>query len=181
MTLATSLMPAFGAWLKSTRLTELSVWIGNSRASSFLNEQTWITPTLQSIHILAVAIAFSAVLMICLRLAGLSGRGRTLIEIEERYVPWIWSALLVLVTTGLVLLTAEPSRQLLNPYFWSKMTLIVVAALTTFAFQTSVRRNAPLWDAPPSRARGALRIGALGMVAVWAAIMVCGRWIAYGV
>ena len=180
MAFVTSLMPAFGDWLKSTRLTELSVWIGDSPASGFLNRQTWITPPLQSVHILAVAMAFSAVLMICLRLAGLSGRGRAVIEVEERYVPWIWSALLVLVCTGLVLLTAEPSRQLLNPYFWSKMMLIVVVALTTLAFQRSVRRNAPAWDRP--RRRGlALRFGALGVVALWAAIMVCGRWIAYGV
>jgi len=180
MALATSLMPAFGAWLKSTRLTELSVWIGNSGPSGFLNEHTWITPTVQSIHILAVACTFSAALMICLRIMGLSGRDRTLVQVEARYVPWIWWGLLTLLSTGLVLLTAEPSRQLLNPYFWTKMMLIVVVVLTTLAFQQSIARNAPLWRGQ-GQARGAVRASALGLVAVWAAIMVCGRWIAYGV
>ena len=50
MALISGLMPAFGAWLKSTRLTELSVWIGDTKLSIFLNQNNWITPTLQSIH-----------------------------------------------------------------------------------------------------------------------------------
>lgn len=180
MTSMTGLMPAFGDWLKSTRLTELSVWIGNTKLSTFLNQNNWITPTLQSIHILAIAATFSAALMICLRVAGLSGKGRTLSEVEQRYVPWIWWGLLTLVTTGFVLLLAEPGRQLLNPYFWSKMMLVAAVTLTTLGFQRSVERNSPLWQ-PQGPARGALRVGALGVVVMWAAIMVCGRWIAYGV
>lgn len=180
MVLATSLMPAFGAWLKSTRLTEFSVWIGDTRLSAFLNQNNWITPTLQSIHILAVALTFSAALMICLRIAGLSGRSRSLPEIQARYAPWIWGGLLTLLATGLVLTLAEPSRQLLNPYFWTKMMLVVFVAAVTLWFQQSVRHDAAVWR--PGIAVGGLpRAAALAMVAVWAAIMVCGRWIAYGV
>ncbi len=63
MALTADLMPAFGAWLKTTRLIELSVWIGNTPLSATLNQNNWITPTLQSIHILAIAITFSAALM----------------------------------------------------------------------------------------------------------------------
>lgn len=180
MVFATSLMPAFGAWLKTTRLIEVSVWIGNTALSNFLNQNSWITPTLQSIHILAVAAAFSAVLMIALRIAGLSAANRTLLEVEQRYVPWVWAGLLTLLITGLILLLAEPSRQLLSPYFWTKMALVVVVALTTLWFQQSVQRAAPVWRPRLKTGRG-LRASALGMVAVWAAIMVLGRWIAYGV
>src|ERR1700761_1845297 len=100
MALIADLMPSFGDWLKSTRLTELSVWIGNTKLSTTLNQNNWITPTLQSIHILAIAITFSAALMVSLRIAGLAGRGRTLLEVERRYVPWIWGGLLTLFATG---------------------------------------------------------------------------------
>ena len=180
MAFATSLMPAFGAWLKTTRLIEVSVWIGNTPLSNFLNQNSWITPTLQSVHILAVAATFSAVLMVALRIAGLAASSRTLLEVEQRYVPWIWGGLLTLLATGLILLLAEPSRQLLSPYFWSKMALVAAVALTTLWFQQSVQRAAPVWR-PKLKTGGALRAGALGMVAVWATIMVLGRWIAYGV
>jgi hypothetical protein len=172
-------MPSFGAWLKSTRLTELSVWIGDTKLSTALNQNNWITPTLQSIHILAIAMAFSAALMISLRIAGLAGQSRTLLEVERRYVPWIWGGLSTLFATGFVLLLAEPGRQLLNPYFWTKMMLIVVVALATFGLQRSIERRASIWQS--ATLVSGVRLGALGLVGVWAAIMVMGRWIAYGV
>ncbi|MEI9891838.1 MAG: hypothetical protein WDN45_16345 [Caulobacteraceae bacterium] len=178
--MTTSLMPAFGEWLKTTRLIEFSVWIGNTRLSNFLNQNSWITPTLQSIHILAIACTFSAVLMICLRVVGVGVQGRTLLDIEKRYVPWIWGGLLVLLTTGTILLLAEPSRQLLNPYFWTKMGLVVAVTLVTLGFQTSVQRDAVIWRSTGA-ANGALRTGALVVTVAWATIMVLGRWIAYGV
>lgn len=179
MAFSTGLMLSFGEWLKSTRLTELSVWIGDTRLSTALNQNNWITPTLQSVHILAIAMTFSAALMISLRIAGLAGQGRTLVDVERRYAPWIWGGLLTLLCTGFVLLLAEPGRQLLNPYFWTKMMLIVVAALATFGLQRSIERRAPIWQS--ARLAYGVRAGALGLIGVWAAIMVMGRWIAYGV
>lgn len=180
MTLIIGLMPAFGAWLKTTRLIELSVWIGNTKLSNFLNQNNWITPTLQSVHIMAIAATFGAGLMISLRVAGLSGQSQSLQQVAQRYTPWIRWGLLTLFATGLVLLLAEPSRQLLSPYFWTKMTLVVVMTLATFWFETSVRRDAPLWR-PRRVTSTAVRVGAIGAICVWAAIMVLGRWIAYGV
>lgn len=180
MAIDAGLMPAFGEWLRSTRLTELSVWIGNTPLSNFLNQNNWITPTLQSIHLLAIAITFSAALMINLRIVGVAGQSRTMPEMEERYVPWIWGGLLTLVTTGLILLLAEPSRQLLNAYFWTKMALVVLVTLVNLWFQRSVQGDAAIWR-PTRPANGALKAGALCMIAAWAAIMVMGRWIAYGV
>ena len=179
MTLNADLMPAFGDWLKSTRLTELSVWIGNSPLSNFLNKNYLITPTLQSIHILAIAMTFSAALMIGLRLAGLTGGSRTVLEVERRYVPWIWGGLMTLFASGFVLLLAEPSRQLLNPYFWTKMMLIVVGALGTSSVQRSIERSAGMLNR--TTFHSVLRFGGVALIGVWAAAMVMGRWIAYGV
>jgi len=179
MALLADLMPSFGEWLKSTRLTELSVWIGDTKLSATLNQNNWITPTLQSVHILAIAMTFSAALMISLRIAGLAGQGRSLLDVERRYAPWIWGGLSTLLCTGFVLLLAEPGRQLLNPYFWTKMILIVVVALATFSLQRSIERRASIWQS--ARLAYGVRVGALGLIGVWAAIMVMGRWIAYGV
>jgi uncharacterized membrane protein len=180
MAINAGLMSAFGDWLKTTRLIEWSVWIGNTPLSNFLNQNNWITPTLQSIHLLAIAMTFSAALMINLRIVGVVGQSRTMLEMEERYLPWIWGGLLTLVTTGFILLLAEPSRQMLNPFFWTKMALVVVVTLVNLWFQRSVRQGAAIWQ-PTRPAKGALKAGALCMIAAWAAIMVLGRWIAYGV
>jgi len=59
------------------------------------------------------------------------------------------------------------------------MMLIVVVALSTFGVQRSIERRAGVWQSA-TIAYG-VRLGALGLIGVWAAIMVMGRWIAYGV
>ena len=179
MALTADLITTLGEWLKSTRLTELSVWIGNTPLSTTLNQNNWITPTLQSIHLLAIALTFSAALMVSLRIAGLSGGGHSLVEVERRYVPWIWGGLSTLLATGFVLLLAEPGRQLLNPYFWTKMILIIVAVVATGRLRQSIERNATIWQSA-TLAYG-VRVGAICLIGVWAAIMIMGRWIAYGV
>ena len=129
---------------------------------------------------MAIAATFSAALMMQLRVAGLAGQGRSMGDIAKRYMPWFWWGLLTLLITGLLLIVAEPARELLHPAFWIKMVLIVCMMGTVSWFQKSVRNDPEFW-ADGSASRGALKTGALALLLVWAVIMICGRWIAYGV
>jgi hypothetical protein len=174
------LFTAFGEWLKSTHLTELSVWIAQTPVSVTLSQNSWVTPIVQSIHIMAIAVTFGAALMINLRILGLSGRAHGMAEIEDRYAPWVTGGLLVLLATGFELVIAEPARELLNPFFWTKMSLVVLVALANIGLQRSVRAYPGRWDAGPDQSLG-LRLGAGALIVVWGLVMVCGRWIAYGV
>lgn len=171
-------MIAFGHWLTSTRLAELAVWLAGTPLGIAINQSFWITSTVQSIHIMAIAATFSAALMINLRIFQLSGEGHTIVEVERRYAPWVWWGLLVLLCTGILLVIAEPARELLNPAFWTKMFLIATVALATLWFQHSVRRNIALWD-PSHEGYAAVRVGAAAITVVWCLIMILGRWIAY--
>ena len=76
----TFLLTAFGQWLKSTHLTELSVWIAQTPLSVALSQNSWVTPTVQSIHILAIAVTFGSALMINLRILG---RGNPTGDLDE--------------------------------------------------------------------------------------------------
>jgi uncharacterized membrane protein SirB2 len=172
------LLFALAQWLKTTPLVEFSLWISKQPLSVLFDKTVWVIPVAQSIHILAIATAFSAVLMINLRIFGLAGESRTLEQTAERFLPWIKWALVTLLATGVVMIIGEPIRELLNPAFWTKMVLIVAAIAVNFWFQGSVRRNAALWTATP-RLSLAVRGGAAGVVALWCVIMVLGRWIAY--
>jgi hypothetical protein len=48
----------------------------------------------------------------------------------------------------------------------------------TLSFQTSVSRNAALWEMTDGQRLG-LRVGAASGIVLWCVIMVLGRWIAY--
>lgn len=169
---------ALGAWLKTTPLPEFSVWLSRTKLCDSIDRVFWAIPTIQTIHIMAVAMTFTAALMILLRIFQLAGRTRNMGQTANRYLPWIWWGLAVLLGTGFVLCIAEPTRELMNPVFWTKMVLVLGATLITLAFQSSVRRHAERWDVTPNGAV-AIRISALAVISLWILIMVAGRWIAY--
>jgi hypothetical protein len=172
------LMYAFAQWLKHTPLAEFSLWLGATPANHLVTSNIWIAPVVQTIHILAIGATFVSVQLICLRIFQLAGRNRSMGQVLDRYVPWIWWGLGVLLFTGLILIVGEPARELVNPAFWTKMGLIVLAILLALAFQSAVRRHAGDLVLSPGGTL-AVRAGAAGVILLWCAIIFLGRWIAY--
>ena len=153
-------------------------WLSQTPISLLFQTVDWIIPAVQSVHILAIAIVMSSVVMVDFRLLGLTGRSQTISAVTRRFIPWVWWSLVVLLLSGIVLITAEPRRDLLNPVFQAKIVLILAAILVTAVFQSVVRRNMAFWDQSPGRRAGALATAILSLL-IWTAIVGCGRWIAY--
>lgn len=153
-------------------------WLSLTPISLLFQTVAWIVPAVQSVHILAIAIVMSSVVMVDLRLMGLIGHSQSISAMNRRFIPWVWWSLVVLFMTGIVLITAEPSRALLNPVFQAKIVLIIAVIVVTAVFQEVVRRNMEFWDLSPSRRAGALATAILSLL-IWTAIVGCGRWIAY--
>ena len=171
------LMLAFSHWLESTPLSGFSVWLADTPVSTAINQNSWATPITESVHILAIAAAFGAAMMINLRILGVAGRRQTMLQVEERFAPWIWWSLLFLVISGVIFVIAEPAREILSGWFWTKMGLIVLVALANLWFQSSVRHGSALWE--PGHETAAMRIGAGVLIALWLVIIIFGRLIAY--
>jgi hypothetical protein len=153
-------------------------WLAATPLSKTLSDQLWVVPMSQSIHILAVSAVFASALMINLRLLGVGVSGRSISQLSQTLLPWMWRGLVVLLLTGIVQTLAEPVRQFVTPAFWAKMTLIIIVTAMTALFARAVRRNARLWDAGSSRPPQA-KIFAVVSTLIWLAIIVCGRFIAY--
>jgi hypothetical protein len=171
------LMLAFSHWLESTPLSGFSVWLADTPLSTAINQNSWATPITESVHILAIAAAFGAAMMINLRILGVAGKRQTMLQVEERFAPWIWWSLLILVISGVIFVVAEPAREILSGWFWTKMGLIILVALANLWFQSSVRHGSPLWE--PGHETAAMRIGAGALIALWLVIIIFGRLIAY--
>jgi hypothetical protein len=156
----------------------LADWLAATPVSKTLSEQPWVVPTSQSIHILAVSTVFASALMINLRLLGVGARGRSVSQLSDTLIPWMWCGLVVLLLTGSVQTVAEPVRQFVTPVFWAKMAMIIIVTMMTILFARALRRNAPLWDDGSSRPPQA-KIFAVVSTLMWLGIIVCGRFIAY--
>jgi hypothetical protein len=153
-------------------------WLAATPASQTIQTIEWIIPAVQTVHILAVGLVMSSILMLDLRLLGLGAANQSLAAVAQRLLPFVWWSLPVLLATGATLIVAEPSRALENPVFVLKMCLLATAIAVTLLCQMPLRRNAAFWELSAARRRAARSV-ALVSLPLWVAIIFAGRWIAY--
>ena len=159
-------------------LESLCAWLEKTPLSAGIQNVGWIIPVSQIVHILGLAAILFSALSIDLRVLGVGGRRTSLAGMTEHFLPWIWSAVPLMATTGAILIIGEPRRDLLNPVFQTKMLLLVCALLATLGIQLMVR-GAPSLGGPGGRAPWGLRAIAALSLALWFSIAICGRLIAY--
>jgi len=150
-------------------MTAFIAWLASSRASALVQNVPWIIPAVQCLHILCVCVMMASMLLLTLRLAGLAGGATPSAAYIARYRPFVWTALVILLLTGAILIVGEPNRDLDNFTFWLKMALVAAAAVLT---AVSFRRTG-------EERRLFLRMLALLSFFCWGGAAVCGRWIAY--
>ena len=157
----------------------LTQWLSETAASAAIRSVDWLIPLLQTIHILAIAMVMSSLLMIDLRiLRGTRAQSQSIADAAHRFEPWIWSGLIVLAASGVTLIVAEPQRTLPNAVFQTKMILLVLAVATTCALRMSLRRSAD-FHRNSGNASGAAKRLAVGAFILWCAVAAAGRFIAY--
>lgn len=150
-------------------------WLAKTPVSQTIQKVGWIIPTVQTIHILAIAAVVGSMVLLDLRVLGIAARAQSLSSVSHRLLPWVWRALIVLLLSGLVMVTGEPGRSLVNTIFQVKMALVMLAAVLTFFLQRDLYAHA----ASDAASAGAKTIAAFSL-ALWVAIVFAGRWIAYG-
>lgn len=158
-------------------MQSLSDVIAQTDSSIAIGSAGWVIPTMQAIHILAIAVVMSATAMLNLRLAGFIGQDSSVRRLANRSLPWLWWSLPVLLATGLVMIVGEPARELTNAYFWSKMAMVLLVIALTIVLQR-VLDDCPYREMAPAK-RSVTRAISLLSLALWLAIIFCGRWIAY--
>ena len=157
-------------------LNDFCAWLDQTALSQAIQATNWVVPTVQSIHILAIAMVAASALMIDLRLIGVFGADQPLKTISSRFLPFVWWPLLILFITGAIMIVGEPPRSLKNPVFQLKMLLLICALTVTGIFQIMLRTNSSFAGA--SRSGAGITIAVVSML-LWTGIIFAGRWIAY--
>jgi hypothetical protein len=157
---------------------EFAEWLQATPFSVAIQSTLWLTPLLQTIHIVMIGIVFVSMLNVALRVLGQVRTDEPLSDVWRRFAPWFWSALGVMAATGLVLSISEPIRQVTALSFWLKMSLLAVGVISALSFGRVIRAAGSSVDSVSS---GKARVVAVATVVLWVAIMFLGRWIAYDV
>jgi hypothetical protein len=154
-------------------LKELADALAATPASAALVDRFWVVPTLQSIHIVAVAFVLTGSVVLGARAWNLVGGDWTPRLWGGRLLPGMWIGLAVLLVTGSLLVVAEPTRELPNNSFQAKMAMLLIAVPLTFWLSLRLKRS----EGP--RADAATRGLTFLLVLMWLFIISAARWIGY--
>jgi hypothetical protein len=153
-------------------------WLGATRISVLFQSLKWFVPLVQTVHILNIGVVMTSIGMLDFKLLGISGRAQSLAAMVSYFMPWIWTALAILLITGTLLSITEPPRELMNYAFRAKMMMVLAMAAMLRIVQLRVRRDPDYWTQSPPRLAAARALGA-GSLLLAVAIVAAGRWIAY--
>jgi uncharacterized membrane protein len=116
--------------------------------------------------------------MMDLRLIGIGNMQTPFTQLQRRLFPYQMVGMGFSVVTGALLLYAQPMRFYPNIFFWLKMFLMALAGLNAMAFHYLTYDSVSRWDKDPILPPAARLAGGLGL-ALWTAVVVAGRLIAY--
>lgn len=161
-------MPAYYQWLE---------WLEKSAWAAGIRQSLWLYPALEIVHILGIVLLVGAAFLFDLRLLGFS-RNLPVTALSKHLLPWSQRGLLLIVPSGILLFITNAQALGVDPVFWTKVGLILFAALNVFVFHRFVFK--------PFKYRGAsgdlpgmARLSAGISLVVWVAVVACGRLLAY--
>jgi hypothetical protein len=158
---------------------QFAEWLSTTSPSVFIqNHNGWVIPTIQSIHIVGIAVVLGSVFMISLRILGWAGMDQTLRQTTTRFGPWLTGGLWLMLATGVLMVIGEPVRELVTFSFWLKMFLVAVSTAFAVAFQVSLRNHEQSWEKTLVKRRSIRGLAILTFV-LWLCIIILGRLIAY--
>ncbi|HSD55298.1 MAG TPA: DUF6644 family protein [Burkholderiales bacterium] len=158
-------------------IQELLSAFERSSLAEVMRHSLWMYPIVEIVHISGIAILVGAVVLFDLRLLGFS-RTVSVRSLERHLLPWAWAAFLLIVPSGVSMLSAHTTEFAANPAFRVKLVLIAFAGLNAFVFHNGVYRSVSSWDQhQPTPA--AAKASALLSLMIWFSVITCGRLIAY--
>ena len=160
-------------------LSPLFFWLENLPLSQAIKYSAWMFPTIESLHVVAVALVFGVIAIVDLRLLGVASRSRRFTEVAQDCLHWTWIAFVLAVITGVLMFASNASTYGGNTLFWWKMALLAVAGVNMAVFEFVTARSVVNWDHPGSVMPMAARVAGFLSLGLWMAVIAVGRWIGY--
>ena len=144
-------------------------WLNSLPVSQAIGGSIWIYPLVQAIHLVFLALFAGAILIVDLRLLGVTLRSQPVAQVARDARPWLIAGFLGLVCTGIPQLMQNASREYYSEYFWYKMYLIAFGLI----FTLTVRRK----STQGTESGPAGRLVGLVSILVWGSVVVNARLI----
>ncbi len=152
-------------------------WLQSLGFPREIRESTWLFPTIETVHVLALVLVVGSISMIDLRLLGFANRERSVTDLTAEALPWTWSAFAVAAIAGLLMFSSKAATYYENLPFRIKMICLAIAGLNMVVFHAVIARKQSDWDCgrPPTHVQ---LVGGISL-AMWIAIVAAGRWVGF--
>jgi len=125
-------------------------WFGDSWVGHVVSGSNWLFPAIEAVHIVALAILCGAILILNLRLLGLTFPNKPVRQLAVGLGPWVLCSLLIILATGIALFASEAMKAYLSNPFRVKMVLLFTAITFHYTLYGKVthandRQIRPLW------------------------------------
>jgi hypothetical protein len=154
------------AFLALVEGSDLSMWIRGDSMLAF--------PTIITLHTICMGILAGASSAIALRILG-AAPGIPLSALRPFY-PLMWVAFAINAVTGVLMVIGYPTKQLTNPLFYIKLSLVALGIWLVFRIGTEVLRT-------PESGQKAVTVRAkwlaVASLAGWVSLIVAGRLLEY--
>jgi hypothetical protein len=146
--------------------SELSAWIRGESMLAF--------PTIITLHTICMGLLAGASAAIDLRILG-AASGIPLAPLR-RFYPLMWLALAVNAVTGVLMVIGYPTKQLTNPLFYIKLSLVALAVWLVYRIGAEVLSGS---EAGQKAVTGRAKWMAAVSLAAWVSLIIAGRLLEY--
>jgi hypothetical protein len=104
-------------------------WCEATPLGLWLKQAMWGFATVETIHIMALAVLLGTMVVVDLRLLGIGLKQMPTAELSGLLAPWFWTSLVTMLVSGICLFSGEAVRLSKSGPFAYKMIFLLLAVL----------------------------------------------------
>ena len=157
---------------------EFATWLEQSSLGVAIAESDWLFPTIETVHVIAIAFVVGSIIALDLRILGLAWKKRPVTEVAADVLPLTWICFVIAVIAGTLMFVSAARKYAYDLPFQLKMTFLVLAGVNMAIFHTFTYTTVEAWNHQTITPRGA-RIAAALSLLFWISIVGCGRLVGF--
>ena len=149
-------------------------WFDGSAMGNWVRDSRWIFPAIEAVHIVALALLFGAILMLNLRLLGLTLKTKPVAQLARELAPWILVSLIIILSSGVLLFASEAMKAYASVPFQVKMLFLFAAMIFHYTIYWKLTRSS---DGTIGAVWG--KLAAIVSILLWLGVGLGGRGIGF--
>jgi len=155
-------------------LLPLFKWFDGSFIGAWVRDSRWIFPAIEAVHIVALALMFGAILVLNLRLLGITFTNKPVAQLARELSSWVLVSLIIILATGILLFSSEAMKAYASVPFQVKMLFLFAAMIFHYTVYRRLTRRpdkalSPAWS----------KLAAIVSIVLWLGVGLGGRGIGF--